>query len=823
MHKKRLLYILILLSFFLLISQASANDNSTFEDLSDEINNTFESQTLDLKTDYVNSAGSTYINITKPITIEGNGHIIDANNKSRIFYITSDNVCIKNTTFISANSQNLAGGSISWWGNNASLVDCKFINSKAVSGGGAVYFNGNNITLTNCEFNGNHVTYGADISLTGKTGFDPSKLHIQTVNSHGGAVYFDGDNIDITDCRFSNNTADLDGGALTFSWSSNINISNSLFKGNSVKYNGGAIDVNGENFTMTNSIFENNDGESSKDLFLNSRNNRIINSTFETNDTVESWYDVTLIGVKYGKIGTFDELAQKINQTTDLLVLDKDYYYLKGTNKGVLISKPITIDGQGHKLDGRKLSRIFNITSDNVTIKNINFINGNAFGRYFTKYVGGGAIYWSGANGLIENCSFTNNTGSGIEDDPFEKAEETYEINGTVYHTIRVRPMGTKINEGGAMVWNGTNGTVSNCIFINNHVGYPNTGGAVCWRGDDGKIFNSQFYQNSAWAGSAIAWIGNNGTISYAIIKDNGFFDGGIYWFGANGTVKNSILLGNNRMSVLRSSYKINADYNFWGDTVQNPNQTNKNIKLNNWLVMNFSHNGEFVEEGTKLRISYDITSLYENGTFTGYYDLINCSGEVKFTANRTGFLNIGFEDGKITFSIDSGDYIVSKNLKTYYSKTINYKVTVYDISGKVSNRTVKFAINDKEYKVKTDSNGVAILKLKLKPGKYKVTSSYSGVKVKNKIIIKSSLKTRNKSVSAKKSGKFTVKVLNSKGKAYAKQLVKIKFKGKTYKLKTNKKGIATFKIPKNLKVGKYKIKGSVKNLTDKITLIHCI
>ena len=33
---------------------------------------------------------------------------------------------------------------------------------------------------------------------------------------------------------------------------------------------------------------------------------------------------------------------------------------------------------------------------------------------------------------------------------------------------------------------------------------------------------------------------------------------------------------------------------------------------------------------------------------------------------------------------------------------------------------------------------------------------------------------------------KFKVKVLNSKGKAYAKKTVKIKFKGKTYKIKTN-------------------------------------
>ena len=814
MNKNKLILLLIVFSGFLLISQVSASDNGTFTDLSNEIKGTLESQTLNLEKDYINDDDSGYINITKAITIDGCGHTIDANNKNRTFYITSDNVCIRNTTFINSNAK-LAGGTISWWGNNATLIDCKFINSKAISGGGAVYFNGDNITLKNCQFDNNYVNYGADISLTGGTGFDPSMLHILTVDGDGGALYFDGDNIDIADCIFTNNSAYFSGGAISFSWSKNIAISNSIFKGNSARSYGGALEVNGDNFTVINSIFDNNSAEETSDIFLNSHNNTIVNSTFETNESVVSWYDLTLIDVTYSKIGTFEELYLKINQTSDILVLDKDYYYFNGTNKGILISKPITIDGAGHTLNARKLSRIFNITSDNVTLKNINFINGNAFGRYFTKYVGGGAIYWSGANGLVENCNFTNNSGSGIEDDPFINGEETYEINGTIFHVVRMRPMGAKINEGGAIVWNGTNGTVSKCIFINNNVGYPNTGGAICWRGDFGKILNSEFYKNSAWAGSAIAWVGDNGTILYSIIKDNGFFDGGIYWFGNNGLVKNSILLGNDFRSVLRFSNNGTADYNFWGDTVKNPNQAMKS-KADNWLVINFNHDGEFVKKGDKLRIKYDITNLYDNKTFTKYYDLINYSGEVLFKANKTGFLNIGFKNGELTFDIDSGDYIISKDLKTYYSKSVNYDVTAYDVGGRVEDVTVKFEVNNKVYKVQTDKNGVANLKLKLKPGKYTIKSSYGDFTVKNKIVIKSVLITKDKTVKHKKSAKFKIKVLNSKGKVFSKRIVKVKFKGKTYKLKTNKKGIATFKIPKNLKSGKHKIKVSYLKITNK-------
>jgi hypothetical protein len=93
---------------------------------------------------------------------------------------------------------------------------------------------------------------------------------------------------------------------------------------------------------------------------------------------------------------------------------------------------------------------------------------------------------------------------------------------------------------------------------------------------------------------------------------------------------------------------------------------------------------------------------------------------------------------------------------------------------------------------------------------------SYGKAKVKKKITIKTTLITKNVSKKVWRSAKFKIKVLNLKGKANKKQNVKVKFKGKTYKLKTNKKGIAIFKIPRYLKVGKYKIKTLYNGLTNK-------
>ena len=824
MFKKVTFVFIILAVIFLCISNVSADDSndtnvSNFDDLAVEINQTQAGQTLELANDYQTSGSANeYIVIDNSITIDGAGHTIDASDVKRAFWVKADNVCIKNINFINAKTTSLAGGVISWWGNNGTLVNCSFTNNSATSGGGAVLWKGNDGRITNCNFTGNDVKIGAAVSLTDGDGFDPSQIHIQIVNSEGGALYLQGNNISVDMCNFENNVALLNGGAISVYWGSNITVSNSRFKNNTATYNGGAIDWNGDNATLTNSTFENN---SPNNLFLNT-NAVIVNSTFDKMNSIESWYNVSYVDVVFNDMGSFEELAIKVNMTPEggVLVLDKDYEYVNTTtNKGVLISKSITIDGAGHTLNAKHLSRMFNVTADNVTIRNINFVDGNAFGRY-GGIAGGGAIYWNGANGFIENCRFINNTGWGIEDDPYDKEETYVDENGLIVHVYRVRPMGAKINEGGSIVWNGTNGTVSKCIFTGGSVGYPNSGGAIMWRGDNGKIVYSEFYDNEAWCGSSICWVGDNGTVSHSIVANCTFFDGGIYWFGKNGCVKDSILIDSALRGVLRG-VAVSSDYNFWGDTLENPNLVSKPDGVSKWLLMKFSNNGQFVEKGQKVAIRYDITTLTdEDGNLSNYYELINYSSQIVYKADKTGFLNITFLNGKVVVKVTEKERIESSDLTKYYTGKLSYSVKVYDYTGEVAGKKVKFTIGGKNYYANTNKNGVATLKIDLKPGKYTVYTSYGSVKAKNKFTVKNSLITKNVVKKAKKSGKFTVKVLNSKGKAYAKKLVKIQFKGKTYNIKSNSKGIAAFSIPKNLKPGIYTIKTSCNGLKNSNKII---
>ena len=809
-----ILSILILMS----LSCVSANDlNQTdFDSLANDINMTAQNQTLNLYRDYcLDNASQQHIIIDKPITIDGNDHTIEAPDVSRVFWVKSDNVCIKNINFISSKTAALAGGVISWWGNNGFLENCNFSNNTALSAGGAVLWKGDCGSITYCNFINNRVTIGDDISLVDGEGFNRSQPHIMTVNSEGGALCLFGNDVSVNYCNFSSNSADFSGGAIRILWANNTKISNSKFKNNRAGHSGGAISWYANEIVLSNCEFRDN---SPKDLFLFSENATVINSTLTNGSSIDSYWGVNFTNVTFGHANTFEKLSSLVNLTPEggILVLNDDYVFVNGSNKGILITKTITIDGNGHTLDGNKLSRMFNITADNVVIKNINFINGNAYGRYFSDFAGGGAIYWNGANGRVENCNFTNNRGSGIEDDPFDREEEYVDENGLVYHIIRVRPMGAKTNEGGAIVWNGTNGTVFKCIFRNNGVGYSNYGGAICWRGDFGNVLESEFYNNEAWAGAAIYWKGDGGTVLYSkFINSGSIFGKDIMWAGENGIIKYSFLITSNGESALYPySGNLVADYNFWGDILPNT-KIDKITSLNNYIVLNASYNENFVKAGDTIVVKSNVLLFEKGGEFSEFIGL-NISGNITTKADRDGFVKLSFNDGKLNVEIVPKTKIVSKDLKKYYKQSKQFKVRVYGADGKLAiGKSVKFTIGKKTYYSRTNKNGYAALNINKKPGKYTITVQYDNVKVKNKITVKTTLITKNVSKKAKKPSKFTVKVLNSKGKALAKKVVKIKFKGKTYKVRTNGKGMAVFKLPMNLKVGKHIIKTSFRGLTN--------
>ena len=92
-------------------------------------------------------------------TIDGKGHIIDAEGFARIFNITGANVILKNIIFDRGNASGQyndtisKGGAIYWAGANGQLINCTIRNSYAEYGGG-IYYNvtAPDSTIVNCIF-----------------------------------------------------------------------------------------------------------------------------------------------------------------------------------------------------------------------------------------------------------------------------------------------------------------------------------------------------------------------------------------------------------------------------------------------------------------------------------------------------------------------------------------------------------------------------------------------------------------------------------------------------------------------------------------------
>ncbi|WP_298523003.1 right-handed parallel beta-helix repeat-containing protein [uncultured Methanobrevibacter sp.] len=161
-----------------------------------------------------------------------------------------------------------------------------------------------------------------------------------------------------------------------------------------------------------------------------------------------------------------------------------------------------------------------------------------------------------------------------------------------------------------------------------------------------------------------------------------------------------------------------------------------------------------------------------------------------------------------------------NKDYSVYYGNTIKYKVRILDESGKPlgKGKSVVFTINGKSKSVNTDASGYATYSIKLNAGKYTLSIKCDERTVSSKITFKATLTAKNLVQKKSKTTKFSVKLVDKKGKILKNKKVTFKINGKKYTAKTNKKGTATISI-KNLKVGKHTITSSYGGCTIKNTI----
>ena len=266
---------------------------SSFSNLADEIENAGTS--LDLTKEYTfNNAtdNNTGILISKDnFVLNGNGHILDGNNQSRIFNITANNVTLNDLVLINANSDKGAAIRVN---GILTLNNITFINNNAREFGGAIALYGNvTLTCNNSKFIDNTGERGAIFIQNGKLnlynayltsekfakagqiyGHIDSSINVENttfeniISSYSPAVYLTSSKARIINSKFNNLKANISAGAMSLREGGELYIENCKFINTTSSRNAGAVyvDITGYssstgNVTILNSLFKDTSSE----------------------------------------------------------------------------------------------------------------------------------------------------------------------------------------------------------------------------------------------------------------------------------------------------------------------------------------------------------------------------------------------------------------------------------------------------------------------------------------------------------------------------------------------------------------------------------
>ena len=271
-----------------------------------------------------------------------------------------------------------------------------------------------------------------------------------------------------------------------------------------------------------------------------------------------------------------------------------EYYNYTGV---VIKQNNLIIDGNGRVLDASNLARFFLVEGENVTIKNIKFINSNPREVVYSNVDYNkteehasdrkGAIWWYGDNGYLNNCSFDNCTANPMMNYGANNSAKT--VNGV----------------GAAVYIGGVNGLrIDACIFNKCYSSY----GAILSHGGSQNIIicNSTFI-NCTGEDTYGAFGGIN--IKNLVFAYNTLINSCLELWMNNVSVSNCVF--NNSAVKLQSEGAVIKDSNF---TDYNKTKTIIDIPQNNCKLsgLNFDN--------------CNTTSLMETRAFGSNLNVINCT-----------------------------------------------------------------------------------------------------------------------------------------------------------------------------------------------------
>ena len=256
-----------------------------------------------------------------------------------------------------------------------------------------------------------------------------------TINANGKTRIFNitGGNIVLKNFIFKNGNASADipddggfGGVIRNE--SHLKLENCLFFNNEAEKDGNDIINHGE-LEISDCMFSRN---SSNHSIFNLGSIKISENQFESIKPLINGGEVSLLSespkvesVKVETVPNFKYLDDLIHSGEKTICLNSDIYLASNEAYDYIHGIPIDVDditikGNGHAVDADFLTRIFSVSGKNITIENLNFVNGYSSSRskeevpdsnyrtYGSTRGYGGAIYNRGELKLID-CSFSQN------------------------------------------------------------------------------------------------------------------------------------------------------------------------------------------------------------------------------------------------------------------------------------------------------------------------------------------------------------------------------------------------------------------------------
>ena len=416
----------------------AVDSDGTFADLASEIAEA-EGE-LNLTRNYVYSENDTVIPIFNSTVINGNGHIIDANNQSGIFFIEND-VTINNLTLINANSPR---GSVFTVSGGCQLTTNYVILENNTANLGVILVGGQYISNNDRITDSVSSNYGVITLLKGANLEINNAFMMSSLQLSKGFIFGAGNNsIIVSDSTFLNTTSSYS----TAVYGSKITrIKNSKFINLHAEVSAGAIAVKGaeeceiDNCTFINVTSEKNAGAVFADVYNNESNVEvsISNSSF-----VNSYSGFGGAVMQLG--GTLK--VTNCNFTDNSALFDGGAIY--ASNANVSLSSSMFYGNHAEYEGNDRTTYGGTIFSDYTGFNSHNCLIANSYAGC------GSAIYLYDSNYLIENTVFIDNFDlEGNYDDIFTvfdgpvtilennvySGEDSLSFNNTDYQSIMAAP-----------------------------------------------------------------------------------------------------------------------------------------------------------------------------------------------------------------------------------------------------------------------------------------------------------------------------------------------------------------------------------------------